>query len=81
MGLEAKVAKSSNPSCIGIRGTVIDETRNTFVVMDKGVRKTIAKHESVFHITLPDATVVEIDGTALIGKPEERTKRRIRRLW
>ncbi|HUV98113.1 MAG TPA: ribonuclease P protein subunit, partial [Candidatus Paceibacterota bacterium] len=31
IGLETKIARSSNPSCVGIKGTVINETRNTFV--------------------------------------------------
>jgi ribonuclease P protein subunit POP4 len=81
IGLDAKVAKSSNPSCVGIKGTVINETRNTFVIMQNKKRKTIIKDQSVFHFILPDATIVEIEGTMLMGKPEERLKRRIRRLW
>jgi ribonuclease P protein subunit POP4 len=81
IGLETTVAKSSNPSCVGIKGTVINETRNTFVIMQSKKRKTIVKDQSVFHFTLPDATIVEIDGALLVGKPWERLKRRIRRLW
>jgi ribonuclease P protein subunit POP4 len=83
IGLETEVSRSSNPSCVGIKGTVINETRNTFVIMQKQKkkRKTIIKDQSVFHFTLPDATIVEIEGTMLVGKPEERLKRRIRRLW
>ena len=81
IGLEIKVARSSNPSCVGIKGTVINETRNTFVIMQNKKRKTIVKDQSVFHFALPDATIVEIEGTMLVGKPEERLKRRIRRRW
>lgn len=81
IGLETTVARSSNPSCVGIKGTVINETRNTFVIMQNKKRKTIVKDQSVFHFTLPDATIVEIEGTMLMGKPWERLKRRIRRLW
>jgi len=81
IGLEAKVAGSSNPDCVGIRGTIINETRNTFVIMQNRKRKTVIKNQSVFHFNLPDTTIVEIEGTVLVGKPEERLKRRIRRLW
>jgi len=81
IGLETTVARSSNPSCVGIKGTVINETRNTFVIMQSKKRKTIVKDQSVFHFTLPDATIVEIEGTMLVGKPWEWLKRRIRRLW
>ena len=81
IGLETEVARSSNPSCVGLKGTVINETRNTFVITQNRKRKTIIKDQSVFHFTLPDATIVEIEGTILVGKPEERLKKRIRRLW
>lgn len=81
MGLEAKVARSSNPACVGIKGKIIDETRNTFAIMHNKKRRIIVKNQSVFHFTMPDATIVEIEGSVLVGKPEERLKRRIRRLW
>lgn len=81
IGLEAKVAKSSNPSYVGISGAVIDETRNTFVISQDSKRKTVVKDLAVFHFTLPDATIVEIDGKLLVARPEERLKKRIRRLW
>lgn len=81
IGLKAKVVKSSNSNCIGILGRVVDETRNTFVISQDGKRKTVVKEQSVFHFTLPDGTVVEVDGKILVGRPEERLKKRIRRLW
>ncbi|UCE96201.1 MAG: ribonuclease P protein component 1 [Candidatus Bathyarchaeota archaeon] len=81
IGLEAKVVKSSNPSCIGINGTIIDETRNTFIIQHDEKNKIIAKDQTVFHFTFPDATVVEIDGKILLGRPETRLKKRVRRIW
>ena len=81
IGLEAKVVKATNPSYVGISGRVIDETRNTFVLLHDGVEKRIIKETSVFHFTYPDGTVVEIDGKLLVGRPEDRIKKPIRRLW
>ena len=81
IGLETKLAKSFNPSYLGIVGTVIDETRNTFVISQNNKRKTVVKDLAVFHFTLPDATIVEINGKVLVGRPEERLKKRTRRLW
>jgi ribonuclease P protein subunit POP4 len=81
IGLKAKVVKSSNPDCLGIMGKVVDETRNTIVISQDGKRKTVVKDQSVFYFTLPDGTVVEVAGTILVGRPEERLKKRIRRLW
>jgi len=81
IGLKAKVAQCLNSSCKGIKGTIVDETRNTFVMLQDDKKKTIIKDQAVFHFTFPDGTIVEIDGKALVGRPEERLKKRIRRLW
>lgn len=81
IGLDAKVVKSSNPNYLGISGKVINETRNTFVILQNNKRKIAVKERAVFHFTLPDATIVEIDGKILVGRPEKRLKKQIRRLW
>ena len=81
IGLEAKVVKSSNPTVVGIAGKVVDETRNTFTILQDDNRKVVAKDTSVFDFVMPDGTVVEIDGKVLIGRSEDRIKRRPRRLW
>lgn len=81
IGLTAKIAKNSNPSIVKLRGKVVDETRNTFVILHEGKQKTVPKDTSVFHFVMQDGTVVEIDGRLLLGRPEDRVKKRIRRLW
>jgi ribonuclease P protein subunit POP4 len=81
IGLETKVVKSSNPSVVGMSGKVVDETRNTFTVLYDDKQKVVVKDTAVFDFVMPDGTVVEIDGKVLIGRPEERIKRRPRRLW
>ena len=81
IGLRAKVVRSPNRYYRGISGKVIDETRNTLVILHKGRRKTIIKELAVFYFTLPDGTVVEIDGRMIVGRPEDRVKKRIRRRW
>jgi ribonuclease P protein subunit POP4 len=81
MGMEAKVARSSHEGNVGIRGKVVGETRNTFSIFHQGKRKMIPKDSSVFHFKLSDSTVVEIEGKLLVGTPENRLKKSIRRLW
>ena len=81
IGLESKVVKSSNPDLMGIVGRVVDETRNTFTLLQNGGHKVVAKDTSVFSFVMTDGTVVEIDGKAVIGRPEDRIKKRPRRLW
>jgi ribonuclease P protein subunit POP4 len=81
IGTEVKVVKSKNPNYIGISGKVTDETKNTFTIFHERKRKKIVKEVAVFHFRLPDRTVVEIDGKLLVGRPEDRLKKHIRRLW
>jgi ribonuclease P protein subunit POP4 len=81
IGTEAAVAKSKHPGYIGIRGKVVDETKNTFTILHEGKRKVIIKETAVFRFNFFDGTIVEIDGKLLVGRPEERLKKRIRRLW
>jgi len=81
IGLNAKVSKSSNPEYIGINGKVIDETRNTLVISYKEKEKTVVKDVAVFHFTLPDGTMVEIDGKSIVGRPENRVKKKVKRRW
>ena len=81
VGLKTEIVKSSNPSYLEISGTIVDETRNTFVIFDKRKKKTVVKNQAIFCFTLPNQIVVEIEGKVLVGRPEDRLKRRIRRLW
>jgi ribonuclease P protein subunit POP4 len=81
IGLETKVVRSSNPQVMGIAGRVIDETRNTFTILHKTKRRIVVKNTLVFNFIMPDGTVVEIDGKVIVGRPEDRIKKRPRRLW
>ena len=81
IGTEAKVSKSNHSGYMGLSGKVIDETRNTFTVLHEGKRKTVLKDAAVFHFKFLDGTIVEINGKLLLGRPEDRLKKQIRRLW
>jgi ribonuclease P protein subunit POP4 len=81
VGLDAKIVRSSNPDCVGLEGKVIDESRNTFLILHKNKKRIIIKDTSVFDFTLPGGTIVELDGEAIIGRPEVRVKKRVRRRW
>lgn len=81
INLNAKIVKSSNPSDVGLSGKIVDETQKTFTILYNGKKRTIPKNHTMFCFTYPDETAVEIDGNILLGKPEERIKKKIRRLW
>ncbi len=81
IGLNAKIVENSAPSNVGIEGKVLDETRNTISILHKNKKKIVIKSTSVFNFTTPDGTIIEIDGKVIIGRPEARIKKRVRRLW
>jgi len=81
IGLNARVVKSSQPNYVGISGKVVDETRNTLVILSENKKKIVIKDVAIFYFTLPDGTIVEIDGKAIVGRPENRVKKRARRRW
>jgi ribonuclease P protein subunit POP4 len=81
IGLETKVVRSSNPHVVGISGKVVNETRNTLTILQDGNRRVIIKDTAVFEFALSNGTVVEIEGKVIIGRPEDRIKKRPRRLW
>ena len=81
IGLNAKVVKSSNPSYVGISGKVVDETRNTLVIRQRHEDKVIVKEAAVFQFTLPHGTVIEVEGKVILGRPEDRMKKRLKRRW
>ena len=81
IGLNAEVVRSLNPTCVGVSGRVVDETRNFLVIMHQNKQKAIVKNTAVFHFIMPDGTVVEINGKVIVGRPEDRIKKRFRRLW
>ena len=81
IGTEGKIARSPHADYIGIHGEVIEETKNTFTIMHKGKAKSVIKNSAVFNFKFSDGTTVEIDGKLLVGRPEDRLKRTVKRLW
>ncbi len=79
IGLETEVLSDSNPENIRFRGRVIDETMKTLVIRGKGTRR-IAKKDAVFKFLL-DGVAVKVEGKALMGRPEDRVKKQIKRKW
>jgi ribonuclease P protein subunit POP4 len=81
IGLESIVTKSLNLDSVGITGKIINETRNTFTILQNYKKKVVIKDTSIFNFVMPDKTIIEIDGKYIMGRPEDRIKKRLRRLW
>jgi ribonuclease P protein subunit POP4 len=81
IGATGTITNSHHVGYLGIHGEVLGETRNTFTIQQNGKDKSIVKDQAVFQFQFSDGTVVEIDGKLLVGKPEDRLKKTIKRLW
>ena len=68
------VIGSPDPSLVGLRGTVLDETRRTIRVLTENGRVRLAK--DVITFTIDSGRV--IDGSAVTQRPEDRINRRYR---
>jgi ribonuclease P protein subunit POP4 len=81
IGTECRVDRSRHADYIGVSGKVVDESKNTFKIMQARKVKNIVKESAVFRFKFEDGTVVEIDGKLLVGKSEDRLKKSVKRLW
>jgi ribonuclease P protein subunit POP4 len=69
IGSHIEVVSSKNPTLIGIKGKVIDETKNTLTIKNKKIKKILKSH-----VTLKINNTI-IQGKSLIGRPEDRLKK------
>ncbi len=80
IGLRIEVADSKNSKSAGIKGKVIDETRNTLKIeKEDGKEATLIKEDCVFLFTLPDRRRVRVEGEVIVARPEDRIKKRFRK--
>ncbi|HII94905.1 MAG TPA: ribonuclease P protein subunit [Methanofastidiosum sp.] len=70
LGKQVEVIQSSNRYEVGIKGLVIEDTKNTIKVRTENGVKILIKNSIILMINDK-----KIDGNLLIGKEEERIKR------
>lgn len=70
IGKEVSIIASANKNQNNMKGTIINETRNTFTVLCSGCEKTILKKGNTFLIDNN-----KIKGDAILKRPEERIKK------
>ena len=74
IGLTVKVVEAKNIALVGIKGKVVDETRNTLVIETKDGEKTVLKEQVQLETTVAGETVL-IDGKMLVARSEDRIKK------
>lgn len=70
IGCTATVLASPNKNLVGLAGTIVDETKNTFTLETKEGTKMVQKSKNTFALIINNQTV-EVDGSSLIRKTEE----------
>ncbi|MEE9593960.1 MAG: ribonuclease P protein component 1 [Candidatus Hydrothermarchaeales archaeon] len=79
IGLQCIVSKASDPSLVGYGGEVVDETRNILILRKGRKERKIPKKNATFRFALGERTV-DVEGSVLVGRPEDRIKKHIPRL-
>ncbi|MBI2108241.1 ribonuclease P protein subunit [Candidatus Woesearchaeota archaeon] len=64
----------------GIRGTIINETKNTFLVASGKSRKDVPKKGNKFMFNIMGNNV-KVEGNDIASRPEDRIKMRIAKKW
>lgn len=74
IGLEIEVTASKNKSLVGVKGKIVDETKNTLKVRANSRVLTIMKNAIMFKANVGGKNI-EIDGKCLMARPEDRIKK------
>ena len=78
IGLDCEIIESSNPSNIRLKGKLIDERMNIFLLRTKIGDKKIQKKNTKIKFFLGDKEVT-IDGNIIITRPEDRIKKKFKK--
>ncbi|MBR1611295.1 MAG: ribonuclease P protein component 1 [Methanobrevibacter sp.] len=80
IGLKVHVTNKKNKS-LNLQGTVIDETKNTIKIEgEDNAEKMIPKKGALFVFEITNGEKVEIDGNILSVRPEDRIKKRFKKI-
>jgi len=79
IGLPVEIVESKNKFQAGIKGTVVDETKNLLIIETKRGIKKIQKKGAKFIFTIPDGRKVIVNGEKIALRPEERIKIKVKR--
>lgn len=76
IGLRVKILQYTDPTLIGIEGTIVDETMKTLLIeKTSGKRIRVFKSNGIFQVQLPDGRFVVLRGDRIVGRPWDRLKK------
>lgn len=74
IGLNAEIADSKNKADVGIKGKIVDETKNTIIIENDGKKKRVFKNNIILNLEVNNKKI-RIEGRLLFGRPKERIKK------
>ena len=74
IGLNVEIVNSSQHDLVGLKGIIVDETKNLIVIEIKGKEIKIPKVSSVFRFYVSDGAV-DVDGRKITFRHYERPKK------
>jgi ribonuclease P protein subunit POP4 len=76
IGLPVEIVNSTQRRLIGVKGTIVDETKNLIVIeIQEGKEIKIQKTSSIFRMTCEDGQKVDVEGREILFRPHERPKK------
>ncbi|MBI1969713.1 ribonuclease P protein subunit [Candidatus Woesearchaeota archaeon] len=78
IGLEIAVVEARNKSLVGLKGKVVDESKEMLTVQTATGEKKVVKEQARFQVHDQGKQFL-VDGKLLVGRPEERIKKRFGR--
>ena len=74
IGLNVEIINSSQRNLVGLKGSIVDETKNLIVIESKGKEVQVPKVSSVFRFYLSGGTV-DVEGRKITFRHYERPKK------
>lgn len=81
VGLSTHIVESKDPNHVCRKGVILGESKEMIQIGTDQGTIAVPKGICVFDMTLPDSTVVRINGGLLRGRSEDRMKKRLNRSW
>ena len=75
IGIDAEIVDAKNKSLIGIKGKIIDETKNTITIETQDTTKKILKEQVTIKMKIQNKIAI-VNGEKLVARAEDRIKKR-----
>lgn len=75
IGIDAKIVESRDPTLEKVSGKIVYETKNMLMLNANNKMKMVPKKVVKLALELPDNSECLVNGSDLVGRPEDRIQR------